>query len=199
MIGKLNFAIVAIFAATGALAQTGCLSSADLQAGIHVDYADGTTETYVRTGPGLMSVDGFDGGELYFQLELAHGTHLLSYVAVSGGQPDESTRQTYDYGVAPAELPVPVAGQRFNADVTVTASDGPRQEGQLQAYVEGVPLVIDGCTYETLDVIIAYDTADNYMENIRYLPQLGLGYLLWNQTDEGKSDDNIVTGMRSGK
>ena len=196
---KTTIAVLACGWATAGLAQSTCLSSDDLRSGVHLDYADGTTETYRMIGEATMSVDGYDAGEPYFRLEIAHGTHLLSYFAVQDGRPDEASRQTYDYGVDPSALPVPVAGGRFNTDVTVTASDGPRQEAQLQAYVAGEPLSVGGCTYQTLDVLIAYDTADNYMESIRFLPELGLGYLLWNQSDDGQSEENIVTAIRTGK
>lgn len=188
-----------ILIGNAAAAQTTCPTAADLQAGIHLDFSDGTTETYRRTGPATASVEGFDGVEVYFRLEIAHGTHLLDYVNVYEGAPEEESRQVYDYGVPPEQLPVPVAGARFNSEVTVTASDGTRREDQFQAYVEGPPLTIGGCIYEVIDVVIAYDTPDNYIEHINYLPQLGLGYLLWSQADDGRSDDNIVVGIRTGK
>jgi len=194
-----TIAVIASGLATSGVAQSTCLTSGDLRTGIHVDYADGTSETYRTIDAATMSVEGFDGGEPYFRLELAQGTHLLSYVAIDGGRPDEASRQIYDYGIAAMDLPVPVAGGRFNADVVVTASDGARPEAQLQAYVDADPLTLGGCTYETLEVLIAYDTSDNYLESIRFLPQLGFGYLAWNQSDEGQSDENIVTAIRTGK
>lgn len=196
---KIIFSIAFFCAGGAAFAQTTCATAADLQSGIHLDFADGTTESYRSTGPSTMSVDGIDGTEVYFRLELAHGTHLLSYVSVYQGEPDGESRQLYDYGVPAGQLPIPEIGGRFNTEVTVTGSDGNWREDQFQAYVEGTPLTIGGCTYDVIDVVIAYDTADNYIEHINYLPQLGLGYLLWNQADDGRSDDNVVLGIRTGK
>lgn len=185
-----------VLTAGSAVAQSVCATAQDVARGLHIDFVDGTTETYRSTGPGVMTVDGFDGGELYFRLEIAQGTHLLSYVAIADGVPDPSSRQSYDYGMTASELPVPSDGGRFNPTVFVEGSDGRRPEDQFQAYVSGDPLTLEGCTYETLDVLIAYDTADNYMESIRYFPALGVGYLLWNQSDEGRSDDNVVSALR---
>jgi hypothetical protein len=184
---------------TTVLAQSVCPVADDLRSGIHLDFADGTTETYRLISEAIVSVDGYEGTEPYFRLDLAYGTHLLSYLAVVDGRPDEASRQTYDYGVTAAELPVPTDGGRFTAQVTVTASDGPRREDQLQAYVGVDPMTIAGCTYQAMDLIIAYDTEDNYMESIRYFPELGFGYLLWNQSDSGQSDENVLTLIRTGK
>lgn len=188
-----------VIAASPVYGQTQCVTEADLQSGITVDFADGTSEIYRSTGPGLMSVDGMDGNEAFFRLELAQGTHLLSYVGIFEGRPDEPTRQTYDYDMAATEMPVPQAGGRFAVDVMVTAEDGVRQEDQVQAYVAGEALVVDGCTYEVIDAYIAYDTGDNYMELVKYMPQLGFGYLFWSEADDGRADENIVTRIRAGK
>ena len=186
-------------AASGALGQSACAVAGDVQRGVHLDFADGSRETYREIAPSILSVDGTAGAVTHFRLEVAHGTHLLSYVAITDGAPDEPSRQTYDYGADPAALPVPAAGARFNVEVTVTSDVGVRREDQLQAYVEGAPLRLAGCTYAAIDVLIAYDTQDNYIESIRYLPDLGIGYLMWNQSDGVQTDENVVVAITTGK
>ncbi len=183
-----------------AAAQTGaCVTADDLGQGIVIDYADGIAETYRRLRPSVSSVTGVDGSETLYRLEIAQGTHLLNYVEFAGATPDEQTRQIYDYGQSPESLPVPTGGGRFNPVVTVTSAGGTRTETQSQAYVEGEPLVFGACTYRVVDAVIAYETDDNYIESITYLPDLGIGFLAWSETDAGDAANNTIIGIRTGK
>lgn len=187
------------FGASAATAQTsGCATMADLATGIIVDYADGISETYRSIAPGVSSVDGRDGSLQIYRLEIAQGTHLLNYVEYYDGQADETTRQVYDYGMAPTSMPVPTDGGRFSPQVTVTWQGDARGEFQVQAYAAGDPLVLGACTYQTVDAVIAYETDDNYIESITYLPELGIGYLEWSGTDGNRGIENTVIGIRTG-
>ena len=190
-------AIVSLGAA--AAAQDGCATAADLARGVTLDFDDATSEVYRAAGPGIQTVEGRDDAGAYYGLRIAQGTHLLEYFDIVDGQPDAGSRQEYDYGTAPADLPVPTPGGRFSAEVTVAASDGVRTEAQTQAYVAGEPLAVGGCTYDTVQAVIAYDTTDNYIESVSYLPELGIGYLVWNESDGVRSEDTIVTAIRTGK
>ncbi len=181
---NLTKTIALVLCATGVQAQQGCPTDADLGRGITLHFGDGASETYTAVADATTQVDGKFNGALSYRLLIAQGTHLLSYVEVVDGAEDPASQQVYDYGLAPSQLPVPVAGERFNANVTVAASDGARQEPQLQAYVEGPELVVGTCRYATIDALIAYDTENNYMETIRYIPELALGFMLWNQSDQ---------------
>ena len=192
-------AVTSLLALPAAAQTGGCATAANLSSGINLDFSDGITEVYRRLSPGIASVTGLEGAEQIYRLEIAQGTHLLDYIEVSGGQPVEASHQVYDYGMAPQSLPVPTPGQRFNPVVQVTASDGVRTEAQAQAYVETDPIVLGACTYRAIEAVIAYDTPDNYIESITYLPDLEIGFLHWSQTDEGRAVDHEVVGIRTGK
>ncbi len=189
-----------LIAAPVAAQTTGCAGAGDLRAGITLTYSDGVTETYRSAGPGVTTVQAMDGAQPLYRLEISQGTHLLDYVEYDGAAINEQTRQVYDYGQPPETLPVPENGGRFTPTVTVTSSvDGVRTETQAQAYIAGDALVVEGCSYETIDAVIAYLTDDNYIESITYLPQLGIGFLAWSETDNGRSDDSVVVSIRTGK
>jgi hypothetical protein len=79
-------------------------------------------------------------------------------------------------------MPVPSPAGRWQVDVRVTDSSGVFPEGQMQAYGAITDLTIGACSYQMIPVLIAYDTDDLYVEQINYLPELGIGYLVDSQT-----------------
>ncbi len=166
-----------------AMAQAGCPTAADLARGIRIDFADGSFETYRDTGAGVVVVDGADPEGFGYQMELGHGIHLLSYVNVNDGVVDDTSRISYDYGRAVGELPLPEAGGRWSSPVTVNDQYGPRSEPQTHQWSQISTVDIGGCSYDMIEAIIGYKTGDGYRESVEYLPELGLGYLLWNESD----------------
>ncbi len=165
------------------LAQTSCPTAADLARGIQLTYDDGTVEVYRSTDrAGVIDVYGEDPFGYAYRMLIAHGTHLLMYEEVVNGASDPNSRQTYDYGVSVANMPVPFPGGRWAVDVIATTVEGPRSETQVQAYDAIVTQRIGPCRYDRIEAVIAYDTADDYIEGIHFLPELGLGYLVWSES-----------------
>lgn len=177
---------LALVSATGAIAQSQCPTASDLVRGIRVDYADGSAEVFRPQRPGVMKVDGMIDGQLAYRMEIAQGTHLLRYEDIVQGRPVASSVNEYDYSLAPLEMPVPQPGDRWQADVLVTTLEGERREAQSQVYDQVDPVEIGECTYDRVPVVIAYDTEDGYLEGVAYLPALGLGFLVWSETDDGE-------------
>lgn len=169
-------------------AQTGCPVAADLAGGIRIDYDDGLSEVHVATAPDRVFVKGYDGGSPVHVMELAQGTHLLTFVVPD----DPASLQTYDYGMQPAELPVPVAGGRWNVDVRATLDGQTRIETQSQVYNTETAVTIGDCRYRAIPVMIAYDTPDSYIELIHFLPDLGISYLVWSQDTQAGQTDPIA-------
>ncbi len=169
-------------------AQTTCPTAADLTRGIKVGFADGSTEIYRSVGNGVVSVKGLNAVGEKYEIDLAQGLYLLMYQAVENGVPVDGSRIEYDYGVPPTDLPLPTPGKRWQSDVSVTASDGIRNEPQVHVYDAMVTDMIGGCEYDMISVLISYETSDLYSETIHYLPALGLGYLLWNETIDQPRD-----------
>jgi hypothetical protein len=172
---------VTVTSALPALAQQTCPTAADLDRGIRVTFADGGIETYRNAGSSVINVVGSDLDGSGFVMDLAKGLHLLMWQDAF----DPSTRQTYDYnGVSADMLPLPSPGGKgWSSPVQVTASDGQRDEPQRHSYGPLTAVQIGGCTYQSIEVTINYATSDNYREMVRYIPDLGLGYLVWNEAD----------------
>lgn len=163
-------------------AQDRCPTSADRGKPISVQFESGLVEVHRTKDGQVWSIEGFEAGDLIYSLEVVHGTHLLSYVEISGGVPVADSQVSYDYGMGISDLPVPNPSGRWQADVNVTDPSGVFPEGQMQAYGAVTDVTIGACTYDMIPVLIAYDTDDFYVEQINYLPQLGIGYLVDSQT-----------------
>jgi len=166
------------------LAQAACPTAQDLARGIRIDFADGSSETFRDQGAGVVTVQGVDVEGFGYVMELGKGIHLLSYAPMTDGVIDEGARLDYDYGLAIADMPVPEPGGRWSTSVTVTDSMGPRSEPQSHAWGTLGSVDIGGCRYDMIEALIAYKTADNYVESVLYLPALGIGYLLWNESSQ---------------
>jgi hypothetical protein len=183
-----------------AFAQQGCPTGDDLARGIRISFEDGGTEVYRSGAPGVQEVTGTEEDGSGFRMEIAQGTHLLSWEGTNGGVADPSSLLTYDYnGVAPENLPAPRPGKSFQTAVTATDSSGPRSEPQNQTYGPLSSIAIGTCTYDMIEVTIAYATTDNYVEMLRYLPELGIGYLLWNESDSMTRQPIEATAISAGK
>jgi hypothetical protein len=165
-----------------AAAQARCPTGDDLARGIRVDFSDGSYEIFRNPGMDIVVVDGVDPNGYAYQMELVHGLHLLSYVNVAGGVVDDQSAISYDYGVGASALPVPSAGGKWSSGVSVIDGFGQRSEPQSHVWGEVTMVDIGGCTYEMIEVVISYKTGDGYREALEYIPELGFGYLVWNES-----------------
>jgi hypothetical protein len=169
--------------AGAALAQAGCPTAADLARGITLDFADGSFETFRDPGTGLVTVDGTDADGYGYIMELGRGIHLVSYANATNGIADADSRIDYDYGIGVMDLPLPEAGGRWASAVTVSDSFGDRSEPQTHVWGQTSVVDIGGCSYDAIEALIAYKTGDGYRESVEYIPALGIGYLVWNESD----------------
>lgn len=175
--------VLALAAAETAMAQAGCPTGADLGRGIRVEFADGSTETFRDLGGGMIMVDGVDQDGFGYQMELGHGLHLMSYANADGNVVDTQSKITYDYGLPVEALPLPTPGGRWSTPVTVLDQYGTRSEPQTHVWSQVSRVDIGGCSYDMIEAVISYKTGDGYRESVEYLPQLGMGYLVWNESD----------------
>jgi len=186
----------AVLLSQAAVAQTACPVAADLARGIRIDFADGGSETYRSAAtPGVVDVTGHDPDGSTYMMQLAGGFHLLRW-EVPG---DVSSVIAYDYGLPPAQMPLPQPGASWYTEVHVTAAEGPREEPQDHRYGKTTQVTIGGCTYTAVEAVIAYATSDNYVESVTWLPELGLGYLLWNESTDYTRSPVPATGISAGK
>ena len=174
--------MIASSATAPAAAQDRCPGPQDRGQPIAVQFESGLVEVHRTKDGQVWTIEAFEAGERLYTLEVAHGTHLLSYVEMAGETPIDGSRVSYDYGLNVADMPVPSPSGRWQVDVRVTDSTGVFPEGQIQAYGAITDLRIGACSYQMIPVLIAYETDDLYVEQINYLPELGIGYLVDSQT-----------------
>lgn len=178
-----------------AWAQSGCPVAADLARGITVGFADGSAELFRQAAPGIVAVTGDSADGSRYAMQLGQGFHLLEWMP----EGDPTGRVAYDYGMAPAALPLPQPGGSWNVPARVTDAGGVRAETQTHSYGVVNMLMIGTCAYEAIEATIAYDTADSYVESIVYLPELGLSYLQWNESADYDRDLVPAVSIRAGK
>jgi len=185
-----DFQIAAIAAALlmpiAAVAQTACMTASDLNLGITVTLDSGATEVYRRDADdgAVVIVDGTDESGPAYRLGLAQGILVQFFDVVDEGDRTNSVSTTYDYPVAPTDVPVPVPGMRWQVSAVRSDSKGETTEDQSLQAGAVVPLAIGGCIYDSLPVTVSYGTA--YVEEITYLPDLGFGFLHWFQNEGGE-------------
>ncbi|MCC7321362.1 MAG: hypothetical protein IT542_10350 [Rubellimicrobium sp.] len=177
------------------LAQTACPVAGDIARGITITFSGGGSESFRQTEPGLVLVAGRNPDGTTYTMQLAQGFHLLSWQDTG----DPTSLIEYDYAMAPAQMPVPVAGQHHEFAVQKTTLDGTFSEPQVHTY--GPPITVDmgGCRYQAFEGLIRYATTDNYTENVVFIPDLGFGYLLWNESDGNPRDPQPAVEIRTGK
>lgn len=184
-----------------ATAQGACPVAEDLSRGIRVTFDDGGTQSFRRAGePGVVRIAGraWDGSA--YRMEVGQGLYVLTYVYLGAdGMPDEASRVSYDYGMAPAELPVPAPGGRFQAVATMTDATGVFAQAISQAAGEVERREIGGCSYDVLPLGIAYDTVNAYTEGLDYLPELGIALLRWQEGSDIPRHDAAPVSIAVGK
>jgi hypothetical protein len=176
--------VVLSVAAGPVWAQTTCPTAADLTKGIRIGFPDGSTEIYRQGQAGVIRVQGSAGDGTAYEMDLGQGIHLLSYVDVEQGRPIEPSRITYDFGMPAANLPVPEPERGASLVGARTDGAGTLDQRQKLAFGPIEPLVIGGCSYQSLQVLISYESEDSYAENVIYIPELGISYLYWNRADD---------------
>lgn len=171
-----------LIAPVSALAQQSCPGPDDRNKPIRIVFEDQTVEVYRPQTDMVTRIEGYDGPEPVYTIDVVHGTHMLSYVSIVDGTPDPGSQIVYDYGVPLSQMPVPSPGGRWQVDASFADADGTQAEAQAQAYGPLQSVQIGACIYDAFDVFIAYDSPDAYMETLIYLPALGLAYLYTSQT-----------------
>ena len=157
-----------------------CLTSADLATGIRAKADDGLFEDFRRSGANLidLSIDFGDG--LVARDRMAHGIYILSGADYQDGRRDENSWVTVNFPVPIAEMPTPEENSLW--EVTLMARDtlGPFEERHTYQWGAATTVVYSDCSYVAIPGAIRTDIDDGYwtMEEVQYLPQLGLSLQL---------------------
>jgi hypothetical protein len=180
-----------MLAAAPLAAQDACPTASDLANGITFDLTGTETETYRDAGNGVVEVIYSDGEGFQTRTLLGQGAYLLEIVDLENGTPVPDTRTTYAHIFPPAEMPKPQPEMVWASQVTTTG-DGFGQE--LHDHRGGVlsTITVGTCRYDTFRLTVTYDDADNTIDTLQYLPELGFALLVgvaYNEEDGTRVED----------
>ena len=156
------------------------MTAADLAGGIRIDKDTGVVETYRTLRPGIVGLlieyDAHSGSKV----DLAQGVYSLGFTDIVEGKLDPETRVIYSYDVAPADMPVPAPGSRWQTSGTVIDSDGQGAETIGASWRALEQITVDGCTYAAISGTIRYvGEGYTFEEGLIYLPALGISSLTY--------------------
>ncbi len=166
--GILVAGVTAALVTAPAAAQTRCASRADLPGGIVVTYDGGAVDTFTADAaiPGAVIWQGDYQGMSLGTTVLAQGYIYLSSVSPANG----GEEVLYDYGILPADLPIPLPGEGWEGVAVVTAAGVSSTERQIHAYGQPVSLTLGDCTWTQIPVTIRYP---GNSEDLLWFPELG--------------------------
>lgn len=162
-----------------ALAQEGCPTAADLDAGVRLTYPDGRIEVVRRSAqPHILEIEGAEPvNESYsrnrYRVELAHGTYFLSGVEQVAGSSEWILASVTDYGRPSETLPQPKAEAQVSLEATSTDTSGSTEVSPVYSFGDLHAVRLGGCVYEAFDISVYYDSADDLVESGVFLPAVG--------------------------
>jgi len=175
-----------------------CLTASDMTGGISVTLDNGAIEVYRRdmNDPALVTVDGSGESGPAYRLVLVRGILVVLFETVDESAGAMNVSTSYSYPLAPADVPVPVAGALWQISALRNDSEGETPEDQIHQAGDLTPITIGECTYAAIPVTVAYGAT--YVEEITYLPDLGFGFLHWFQNEGGeKNATNLIALERA--
>jgi hypothetical protein len=154
-----------------AAAAAACPTGADLARGIALHGADGSVETYRRTGPHRVEARYVDRAGNSATSQLQDGLYLLSSVFRDAGDP---TPIETSYGYPAGAFPPPEPGTRWEPTLSRTDPYGVTPLRQTYRFSRRDPVVIGDCRYQA----VAVDSQNGeWHEVLAWLPDLGLAFV----------------------
>ncbi|WP_152912599.1 hypothetical protein [Candidatus Rhodobacter oscarellae] len=154
-----------------------CPTAADLDAGILLTAKTGDTETFTRFSEDVVQSIYSDGDGFQNRALLGQGVYLLELMDLEDGKLVPDTRITYAFPVVPGELPEPVAGGLYSAEIAVQDAGDVQREAQRYEFSEITQATYADCTYDLIKVAVSYGDSDNTIDRVHYFPTLGISYL----------------------
>lgn len=182
------------FLASPVIAHAACPTQSDLAEGIGFDIAGGGTETYKALNNGVIEVVYSDSDGFSSRTMLGQGAYLLEVIDLDNGAPDPSTRITYSHVLAPEDMPVPRPNGGWVSKVASMEGGSVTQEVQDHTFGPMGTLTVGACSYDTFEITVRYDDADESIDTIAYLPELGIGLLVgiaYNGSEGERVDDRF--------
>ena len=186
-----NFFAAAVVCALAGQATADCLTADDLRAGIVAEADDGLFEVFRAIGPNMIELTIDFGDGVVAHDRMAHGVYLTEGVDYEYGQKLNDTLVTVRFPAEPSDLPLPAENTVWNVAVTGKDSIGRFREDQEYRWGSATNVVYNNCRYVMIPGTIRTEVDGFWtMEDIQYLPELGLSLQL------SFSDADDQTGYR---
>ena len=187
--------LVPILLAGPALAD--CPTADDLATGIRVTETTGDYSTYRDAGDGVVEVTiSFEGEDTALN-QLARGVYVLRLASTEDDVLILSSVIASDYGMAPADLPLPAPNTENSFEVRSTSFDWSGTETQTHRWGADKTVTIGDCTWRAIPGTLDYETElETWSETVLFLPDLGLG-LLTSITDANETQTFTFTSIEA--
>jgi hypothetical protein len=190
-------------------ASAACLTAADLEAGVRVEFSNDDWTTLRSLGEGIVEFEEYYADAGFSSRYLGYlGLYILSGVErITAGpeRPNQRTRRVYP--LDPTELPVPEPdGEGWTGVVSQSFYDGTlpvTQDWTIDVrFLPVGPLALPGCTYEAVGVRVlqTYAPEDWSYEMLQlYLPALGSAFVIASRESGGAwsaADPTAIVPLR---
>ena len=196
----MRFAPLAYLLILASPAGADCVSRLDIERGIEARFDDGGRALMRREIGGTVRIDEIPaGGGPVIRSLLARGLwEFRSFDLGPDGWPVEGSRLETLYPVEPGRLPEPRAGLEWTGWATPVFEELVLRSDTLAVEVrERMPLALDGCSYEALEVEMRVERGTEGAMRLRYLylPDLGAGFLLERGAEGEDGQRRALTGL----
>jgi len=173
------------FLACSGLASAQCPTEKDLRTGIEFTVDGENSEIYKAENPNIVSVlysapDGYQS-----RILLGKGIYLLEFAELVDGTPDASSRTTYSHALQPEDMPMPKPMGRWVSEAAILEGGSPGKEIHNHSFGPLTELTIGTCSYDMIPIKVRYDDEDQTIDELEYLPSLGIALLAGVSYDEG--------------
>ncbi len=185
-----------------AIASAQCLTAADLDTGIMVEYGNGNSSNIQRLADGTLR-DAYTDFNSYTEetilFESLNGVFQTAQTVHEKGKwaPRSTLTMTYDFSTAALTRFTPdYAG--YGRQTTANERRGDRQSAFGWQVFASDPLVVGDCSYDALRIFTTtFDPrrAEVYVREIKYLPGLGFGLQLGNSYFGWSADNATIVSM----
>jgi hypothetical protein len=177
-----------------------CLAATALGRGVVVSFDNGDMTTMQRMADGAIRVDEvFANGNQPLRLRAARGIYYFEEFQIDeAGEEVPGSRLDILFPVPLSDLPEPAAGVEWSGSTLNRFADGTeRPETTTITFLEGQPVRLSGCDYDTLDVAMRYDWGREGGLTLRYayLPAIGIGLVLTSQFDGAVANEKAPVGL----
>ncbi len=173
-------------------AAAACPTAADLAKGIRFTLASGETDVYRASGDtrvtGTFTERPFAGS----QYVLIQGIYIANVNSFENMLPVPDTSVETEYRSPDRDLPTPEAETIWTVASSSTAGQDKWSEEQTYSAGELSEVTLGDCTYEMIPITVTYSSNRGYLEQLHYLPELGVSYMVASESPDGRHQSTYV-------